>query len=194
MECMKKQSWRRRIVNGLTDGLVGHGIDVGAGKKFAPWWDFLGPPPVQVDTWDMPQGDAHYLAAVEDGAYDFLFASHILEHLEHPELALRNWVRVVKPGGVLLIAVPHRDLYEKKKRLPSQWNPNHKRCYLPEEDEPPDTVGLLPWLFSLSDELGFNVAAVQTGDWGYCGSAGHHPVGEYQIDALLWKEPSLYAC
>jgi SAM-dependent methyltransferase len=190
MECMKKQTWRRRIVNGLTNDLAGHGIDVGAGRKPAPWWKLLGPPPIQVDTWDQPQGDAHHLKGVADGAYDFLFASHILEHLERPELALHNWVRVVRPGGVLLIAVPHRDLYEQKRRLPSRWNPNHKRFYLPEEDEPPDTVGLLPWLYRLSDELPFRVAAVQTGDWGYRRpGAGKHPLGEYQIDALLWRKP-----
>ena len=186
MECMKPQSWRRRIVNGLADGLAGHGIDVGAGAEPASWWSFLGPPPLTVRAWDRKDGDAHFLAGVEDATYDFLFASHILEHLEQPELALENWVRVVRPAGWLLIAVPHRDLYERRKRLPSRWNPNHKRFYLPEEDEPADTVGLLPWLFSLSDALGFNVAAVQTGDWGYQpGPPDKHPVGEYQIDALL---------
>jgi len=143
-----------------------------------------------VDTWDKAEGDAHGLCSVGDGVYDFLFASHILEHLEHPETALANWVRVVRPAGWLLIAVPHRDLYEQKRRLPSRWNPNHKRFYLPEQDEAPDTVGLLSWLYGLADELHFKVAAVQTGDWGWRPlPPGQHPVGEYQIDALLWRIP-----
>jgi SAM-dependent methyltransferase len=189
MECMKEQSWRRRIVNGLTPGLVGRGIDVGAGKNPAPWWGFLDHS-VEVDAWDIPQGDAHHLATVKDATYDFLFASHVLEHLAHPELALRNWVRVVRRAGVLLIAVPHRDLYERRSKLPSRWNANHQRFYLPDRDESPHTVGLLPWLEGLAEVLRFEVAAVQTGDWGYQPVApGQHPEGEYQIDALLWIWP-----
>lgn len=188
MECMKPQSWQRRRLNGLTDGLVGHGIDVGAGKDPFPWWRWFFSCRTWADTWDLAQGDAHELEGVGDGVYDFLFASHILEHLERPGIALRNWVRVVRPGGVLLIAVPHRDLYEQKRRLPSRWNPNHRRFYLPEDDEPPDTMGLLPWLNSMAGILGFEVAALQTGDWGYRRPApGKHPLGEYQIDALLRK-------
>ena len=186
---MKPQSWERRRLNGLTDGLVGRGIDVGAGRQPAPWWDLLSFQPIRVDTWDMKDGDAHFLGTVADEQYDFLFASHILEHLEHPEVALENWVRVVKPGGVLLIAVPHRDLYERRKKLPSRWNPNHKRFFLPDRDEAPDTVGLLPWLNCMAETLPFEVVTVQTGDWSYSASPGKHAVGEYQIDALLRRIP-----
>jgi SAM-dependent methyltransferase len=192
MESMKYLSWRRRQRNGLLDDFHGKGIDVGAGKDHAPWWDlaeFRGRG-LDVWPWDMVDGDAHHLEGVENRTMDFLFASHILEHLEDPVLALRNWVRVVRPGGVLLIAVPHRDLYERKLELPSRWNRNHKRFYLPNHSEPPHTVGLLPFLDTWAEELHFNILAVQTGDWGYKPVApDQHAVGEYQIDALLHRRP-----
>jgi hypothetical protein len=44
----------------------------------------------------------------EDGSIDEVRASHILEHFPHGNVVqvLREWVRVLKPGGVLKVAVP----------------------------------------------------------------------------------------
>lgn len=52
--------------------------------------------------------DATNLASIEDRSYDFLLASHILEHVANPLRALAEFHRVVKPSGYLLIAVPDR--------------------------------------------------------------------------------------
>jgi SAM-dependent methyltransferase len=52
--------------------------------------------------------DATDLAAIADAAYDFLLASHILEHVANPLRALQEFHRVVKPKGSLLIAVPNQ--------------------------------------------------------------------------------------
>lgn len=43
-----------------------------------------------------------------DNSVDEILASHVLEHFGHvdSELALREWVRVLKPGGRIRIAVP----------------------------------------------------------------------------------------
>lgn len=46
---------------------------------------------------------------VKDNTYRFLVSSHNLEHMENPIGALQNWVRVVKTGGHLVMAVPHKD-------------------------------------------------------------------------------------
>ena len=182
-------SWDRRDANGMTAWLHGAtGIDVGAGDGTAKWSKRYG---ANVRQWDLRQGDGDgtLLDGVPDGSQDFIFSSHLLEHLVHPELALRNWVRVVKPGGHLLIVVPHRDLYEKKERLPSQFNQNHLRFYLPDRDAPPDTVGYLPWLRSQQEALGFEVLALQTGDWGYRRTpATAPPTMQFDIDGLLRKE------
>jgi phosphatidylethanolamine/phosphatidyl-N-methylethanolamine N-methyltransferase len=41
-----------------------------------------------------------------DGAFDRLVAAHVLEHIYQPHLALKEWYRVLKHGGVLSILIP----------------------------------------------------------------------------------------
>jgi SAM-dependent methyltransferase len=66
-----------------------------------------------------------------DFSQDAVFSSHCLEHIEDYRGALRDWFRVLKVGGYLVIAVPHKFLYERKTALPSIWNADHKRFYTP---------------------------------------------------------------
>jgi SAM-dependent methyltransferase len=54
-------------------------------------------------------GEAGKLDGVPDEAYDALLASHVVEHLANPLGALAEWQRVVRPGGYVLLIVPHRD-------------------------------------------------------------------------------------
>lgn len=51
--------------------------------------------------------DATDLASIGSSTYDFLLASHILEHVANPLRALREFHRVLKPNGHLLIATPN---------------------------------------------------------------------------------------
>ncbi len=44
-----------------------------------------------------------------DGIFDFVIASHVLEHLPNPCLALEEFLRIVKPGGIVYLVVPHKD-------------------------------------------------------------------------------------
>lgn len=44
-----------------------------------------------------------------DASYDAVLASHVLEHVADPIGALREWQRVMRPGGRVLVVVPHRD-------------------------------------------------------------------------------------
>ncbi len=50
--------------------------------------------------------DASTLATVADSSQDFVMAHHVLEHIEDPIAALRHWVRVLRPGGVLFVTLP----------------------------------------------------------------------------------------
>lgn len=41
-----------------------------------------------------------------DASFDRLIAAHVLEHLANPHQVLREWARVVKPGGVMTLILP----------------------------------------------------------------------------------------
>lgn len=41
-----------------------------------------------------------------DNTFDRLIATHVLEHIYQPHLALKEWTRVIKPGGVLSVLIP----------------------------------------------------------------------------------------
>lgn len=52
--------------------------------------------------------DACDLSVILDETYDFVMASHVLEHIANPLRALQEFKRVLKPGGVVLILVPDK--------------------------------------------------------------------------------------
>ena len=56
------------------------------------------------------------LSTVTDETFDYLIAAHVLEHIDDPILALKNWVRVVKRGGHIILAVPDMRLSDEKHR------------------------------------------------------------------------------
>jgi SAM-dependent methyltransferase len=107
---------------------VGHGIDVGGGHDSLALYAELFPLMRHVVVYDAPQGDAQKLSNVDDESFDFLFSSHCLEHVRDPVEALGNWIRVIKPGGHLVIAVPDEDLYEQGV-WPSTFNTDHKLTF-----------------------------------------------------------------
>jgi SAM-dependent methyltransferase len=52
--------------------------------------------------------DGHQLSSVDDASVDFVIANHVIEHLEDPITALESYARVLRPGGVLYMAVPDK--------------------------------------------------------------------------------------
>jgi len=60
---------------------------------------------------------------------DFVFSSHCLEHIEDYKKALKEWWRVVKPGGHLCLYLPHKDFYPNIGTEGS--NPDHKHDFMP---------------------------------------------------------------
>ncbi len=59
--------------------------------------------------------DADHLP-FRDGSLDYVLASHVLEHMPDTLAALREWDRVVRPGGVVFLVVPHRDRTQDRDR------------------------------------------------------------------------------
>lgn len=81
----------------------------------AEYPELAGEPFAEVEILD----DAGTLATVEGASQDFVVASHVLEHLPDPIGALRTWVRVVRPGGIVLLALPDRRQGLDERRRPT---------------------------------------------------------------------------
>jgi len=157
------------------------GIDIGCGKE---------PVTDEVEKWDTIYGnsDATFMDGIADEVFDYVYSSDLIEHLEDPVTALRNWWRIIKRGGILILSVPHRDLYEKKKLLPSRYNSDHKHFFLPVWNEAPDTLGLLETLEkAVGRDYFLKELIVQ--DTGYKPGtvAADHPNGEYSIEMIVQK-------
>ncbi|MXV17501.1 methyltransferase domain-containing protein [Pedobacter sp. HMF7056] len=50
--------------------------------------------------------DAIDLAPIASASYDFILSSHSLEHIANPLKALKEWLRVLKPGGSITMILP----------------------------------------------------------------------------------------
>ena len=61
-------------------------------------------PLVPIDILD----DGEKLSSIGDDCVDFVIANHMLEHCEDPLTALSTFLRVVRPGGVVYLAIPDK--------------------------------------------------------------------------------------
>ncbi|HXR28587.1 MAG TPA: methyltransferase domain-containing protein [Solirubrobacteraceae bacterium] len=113
---------RRRLARRY---LRGEGLEVGA--LHAPLWMPAGARVRYVDRMDVRALREHYpelaseeLVAVDviddgerlgtqaDASADFIIANHFIEHTEDPLGTLASHLRVLRPGGILYLAVPDR--------------------------------------------------------------------------------------
>ncbi len=155
----------------------GNGLDIGFGGDIIYH---------NAQGFDWEHGDAQYLREIEDEAFDYVYSSHTLEHMNDPKIALKNWFRVVKPGGYLILYIPHRDLYEKTNSLPSRFNPDHKSMWLPEYGDGKDTFGLKETLEEVID--GFEIIYIKVCSEGYVNPDNSlQSSGEYSIEAVIKK-------
>lgn len=94
----------------------GYGLDLGFGG------DPIIPSAIRMD---LPAPRAHYaqdqpvqlggsatdLYWFRDGVLDFIYSSHLLEDYAETEDVLREWLRVLRPGGRLIIFCPDEQAY-----------------------------------------------------------------------------------
>lgn len=111
--------WRRRLerMQGYRESgrLLDVGCSVGALMNLARQMGWA-PQGVETSAWACDFTRAHYQLPVhcgllqegvfEDGSFDAVISSHTLEHVPKPRNLLRQFLRVLRPGGVALIVVP----------------------------------------------------------------------------------------
>jgi len=62
-------------------------------------------------------GEGTELSAVPDREYDFVLSSHNLEHMANPVKALREWQRITRPGGGLILVLPdYRFTFDRRRK------------------------------------------------------------------------------
>ena len=45
----------------------------------------------------------------KDNTLDYILSSHVIEHAFRPIKTIKEWLRVIKPGGYVFMIVPHKD-------------------------------------------------------------------------------------
>lgn len=87
-------------------------------------WDYTGLN-ITCDIVDMPLGD---------GAVDVVLCTEVFEHLKNPMLALKEFSRILKPGGTLILTAPiccltHMAPYFYYNGFSEYWYKDHLRDY-----------------------------------------------------------------
>jgi len=102
--CSKDDMWNIECET-IMPWLSGEGVDVGCSNRSI----FRSDVRVDIDKNVNPD----FVASAddlpfEDEKFNYLYAIHVLEHMENTNNALKEWARVVKKGGI--IAVVHPDV------------------------------------------------------------------------------------
>lgn len=105
---------RTALVPILRQQVRGRVLDVGCGTM--PYRPYLDQQAIETyDGFDIEKrspdtkflGDAQNMSEIESGSYDTVMSLYSLEHVARPWEALGEIVRVCKPGGAIVLAVPH---------------------------------------------------------------------------------------
>lgn len=75
-------------------------------------------------------GDIHAIP-LADGSVDAVICRSVLEHVRHPEQAVHEMIRILKPGGLLYIQVPSTYPYHARVghgAYPDYWRFLKARC------------------------------------------------------------------
>lgn len=66
------------------------------------------------------EGDLRYVSLKNQ--YDVIFNAYVLEHIEDAELVLKNFLKWLKPGGLLILLIPDRNsVYGFVTRISPHW-------------------------------------------------------------------------
>ncbi len=104
---------------------------------------------------------------LENDSVDFVISSHAIEHFPDPIRTLKEWYRVVKPGGYLYIIAPHKERTFDKDRdrtTLAELIERHRTGIGPDPDAAHCSVWITQDFVELINYLGWPVMAVQDVD------------------------------
>lgn len=126
----KKVSETSKCRESLSVFCIGDGIDIGFGgdpivphaicmdlsNRYANYKDHI----------QHLHGDAKKLQWFQTESLDWVYSSHVLEDFENTCSVLEEWLRVIKPGGNLILFLPDEQTYRAHcKELGKPSNPHH---------------------------------------------------------------------
>jgi SAM-dependent methyltransferase len=91
--------------------LSGQGLDISDASDPLSSYTSSFPKISALDLLDQAATHPEYLDNIPNDTYDFVHSAFQLQYFEQPFVAVRNWLRVIKPGGFLIIKVPDEDLW-----------------------------------------------------------------------------------
>lgn len=161
-----------------TKYMSGNGLDIGF-AGYTEGVEPILPTAIGVDL-NYPGYDGKVLPFGNE-TQDYVYSSHCLEHVEYHITTIKEWFRVLKTNGHLVIVVPHQYLYEKRLNSPSKWNEDHKRFYTPGVLLRSVEVALIPNTY--------RIRLLEDGDKGFDYTIGpdRHSNGQYEITLVIQK-------
>lgn len=104
---------KQAILNFLRPSEPGKILDIPSGtgwlqKELKPGWEYHG-----ADLYTSPgvanfkQADLNSSLPYEDNSFEYVSCLEGLEHIENYHLALKEFYRILKPGGVLVVSTPN---------------------------------------------------------------------------------------
>lgn len=140
---------------------VGDGIDLGCGDDCIIQHKDEFPKMLSCKAYDIEDGDAQYVANIADNTFDFVHSSHSLEHMKDPTVSILNWLRILKPGGHLIVTIPHKELYEHN-FWPSRFNGGHiTRWEIFNHNPEKDSISLIKLLTTIPNAHNIKIKKIQ---------------------------------
>jgi ADP-heptose:LPS heptosyltransferase/predicted SAM-dependent methyltransferase len=145
----------RKIKGMIVPYTRGRGLDVGCGKyKAYPHMigvdsgkQYYGQPVSDI------QSEGETLPMFADDSMDFVFSSHFLEHVDDTAACLKEWWRMIKTNGHLVLYLPHKKYYPNRGEPGA--NPDHKHDFEPDDIiEFMEYAGKSGWKLKENEERG----------------------------------------
>lgn len=104
-----------------------------------------------------------------DASQDFVVSAHVIEHFPDPIKALKEWYRLIRPGGFIFMIVPHKERTFDKNRPRTTLRElidRHERRITDIRPNPDDhySVWITEDMVELIRYLGWNIVEVQNVD------------------------------